>query len=50
MNTAHLHIFLTHYYYYYYYYYYCSTPHSRVLHEKLTGSQIVNKFPPLYGT
>ena len=26
------------------------TPHSRVLLEKLTGSQLVKKFPAFYGT
>jgi len=26
------------------------TPRSRALHEKLTGSQIVKKFPTFYGT
>jgi len=32
-------------------YYYCSnTPWSRVLLEKLTGSQPVKKFPAIYGT
>jgi hypothetical protein len=30
--------------------YYFLTPRSRVLLEKLTGSQLVKKFPALYGT
>ena len=29
---------------------YLLTPWSRVLPEKLTGSQLVNKFPAFYGT
>jgi len=29
---------------------YLLTPCSRVLLEKLTGSQLVNKFPAIYGT
>jgi hypothetical protein len=29
---------------------YLFTPWSRVLLEKLTGSQVVKKFPPFYGT
>jgi len=28
---------------------YLLTPHSRVLVEKLTGSQLVKKFPAFYG-
>jgi len=31
-------------------YSYSLTPNSRVLLEKLTGSQLVNKFPTFYGT
>jgi len=46
------------YYCYYYYYYYSLTylltylliPWSRVLVEKLTGLQLVKKFPAIYGT
>jgi len=34
----------------YYYYYYLFTPCSRVLPEKLTGFQVVKKFPAFYGT
>jgi hypothetical protein len=37
-----------HYCYYYYYYYYLLTPWSRVLLEKLTGLQLVKKFPAFY--
>jgi hypothetical protein len=29
---------------------YLLTPWSRVLLEKLTGSQLIEKFPPFYGT
>jgi hypothetical protein len=29
---------------------YLVTPWSTVLHDKLTGSQLVKKFPPFYGT
>ena len=29
---------------------YLFTPRSRVLHEKLTGSELVTKFPSFYGT
>jgi hypothetical protein len=50
-----------HYYHYHYYYYrpderltylltYLLTPRSRVLLEKLTGLQLVKKFPASYGT
>ena len=49
-STLHPNHFKQIFYYYYYYYYNLLTPWCRVLLEKLTGLQLVKKFPAFHGT